>query len=212
MKELYLVPKHIYEVMNNGNSIIKNTDGNNNSTIGEDTEMDHNQNKVITPKPGEKWRTRILPPPVQNKIRLNEIAVPEKNIKTPPLYEHLNLRISNNEIGRARIILKHIEKSNKIFWDDYGDIYTPLNNYNIINIIYDFIYQVDIRDPKKLGDYRYIITITDIPLHMIKNKHILDFIRMNGRVNSPRKKKKKVGAGGVFLKKKSSGISNWKIY
>ena len=60
MKELFLVPKHLYEVMHANRSKIKNKD-----------------EKI------KQWGTTLLPPPLQKKISLNSIKIPE--IGKPPV-------------------------------------------------------------------------------------------------------------------------------
>ena len=209
MKVLYLIPKHHYEVMNNGSSHVKG-----NIVDADDTIMTNMRNEDKVPKSEEKWVTRMLPPPIQNTIALKAVKTPDKIMKNPSLYDHLSLKVGTHEIGRARLILKHIEKSDKILWNDEGDIYVPINNYNIIDIIHDFIYQRDIKDPKKLDDYKYFITVANLPVHLIKNKHVLDFLtRDSGLMTSVKKSPKKKRGAGIFKKKKKVHmLSKWKVY
>ena len=123
MKELYLIPKHVYDVMNSGRGNVKdNIDTNDNTLTFNKRKGDRSL------KPKEKWVTRMLPPPIQDRITLKTVNTPndnnDGNSKNPSLFDHLSLRIGAHEISRAKLILKHLEKSNKVLWDDHGDIYS----------------------------------------------------------------------------------------
>ena len=139
---------------------------------------------------GEQWKTRILPPPLQNSILLNEIKVPEKKTQnlssTTSLYELLPLRIKkSSDLSRARVLLKHFEKNGNITWDSFGDIFSPINNYNIIDIINDLINKSDKIEKKRLDDYKHFISIANIPTWLIKNETILNAIKRDPPPSPP---------------------------
>ena len=48
--------------------------------------------------------------------------------------------MSGRELQRAVLILKHFDTTGDIKWNEYGDIYSPINGYNIIDIIHDLTY------------------------------------------------------------------------
>ena len=192
MKELVLIPKHIYEILSNSNQKSNNASGN------------------TLPKEGEEWQTRILPPPLQNNIRLNEVKIPEKKTTSsnPFIYELLALKIKTGEISHARTLLKYFENSGVVSWNSQGDLYAPLNNYNIIDVIHDFIYKTHIYDTKKIDDYRYFISVTNIPPWLIKNNLLMNKIKsesaslssLSATPSTPSTRKKK-GSGLIKIVK-----------
>ena len=224
MKELYLIPKHLYDAMKIGKekTSITGPDGENDDDdddnddgdddTGNRSSVSNKHRKIRLPKVGEQWRTRILPPQIQNQIKLKSIHPPEKNSKNGSLYEQLNLEIGTGKIARARLILKHFENSNKLIWGEHGDLYSPLSNYNVINIIRDFIYQEDIGGSNKLEDYKYLVSITGLPKHLIENKALLRFLSADPTAYASVKKKSKKKTGAGLLKEKYYTLNKWKPY
>ena len=197
MKEFYLVPKHLYDAMKStttvkkkGSDIIKGRIPNSSTT----------NIKRRIPKIGEQWQTKIPPPPLRNQITLNSIKGTDTNDK-PNIYTHLSLRMSGKELQRATLILKHFDKSNDMKWDEYGDLYSPINGYNIIDIIHDLIYHEKISNIDKLNDFKYIITSSALPIHYIKNKFIKE--HLSEQVN--------IKTGGSIPKKKAK-VCTWTCY
>ena len=176
------------------------------------------------PKEGEQWQTRILPPPLQNNVKLKQIKIPDKkDISNPSIHEVLNLKIKSNDISHARTLLRYFENSGIVTWNSHGDLYSPLNNYNIIDIIYDFIYKNPIYDNKKIEDYRYLISATNIPSWLIKNNTLMNKIKTESitlpagtptLLSSTRLKKKKgSGSKSLIMKhKRSNNTSKWICY
>ena len=187
MKELYLIPKHIYEIMQSG------------SNHGNDKPKNNR-----TPQKGEHWRTTLLPPPLQNKIHLNEVKIPDlyksnnnKQHHKSSLQDQLNLRFKPENLPHAKLILKYFERSPDTQWDDYGDLFTPINGYNIIDIIHDFIFKIDIKDPLKINNYRFLVSTTNMPLHYIRNNPLKKSLSNDNQFHNLNiKTPQKVGAGG----------------
>ena len=200
MKELFLVPKHLYEAMHANRTKIKNKD-----------------EKI------KQWGTTMLPPPLQKKISLNTVKIPEiskvpvkHNLAyKPSLSEQLNVKFKPENLPHARLILKHFEKSSNTQWDEYGDLFSPINGYNIIDIIHDFIFKSDIKDTLKVSDYRFLVSSTDFPIHYIRNNPLKNVLTrssqfQNINIKTPKHlTKKKIGGGKIKTYRKPS---NWSIY
>ena len=235
MKELYLIPKHLYDVMKPTKSLNETTNkGIQRTTTTTTTTQDNTTNnsyKPRTPNIGERWQTKIPPPPfqitsnkrskipsppIQNQIRPSkrrlEIQLPppppplhtssnHKQVhnlnKNPNIYTQLSLRMTGKELQRATLILKHFDAGGDIKWNEYGDMYSPINGYNIIDIIHDLIYREEITNTNKLNDYKYIITSSSLPMHYIKNKFIKDNLIYNTSGGSTNKRKTQ--KGGIWI-------------
>ena len=204
MKELYLIPKHQFELMKSKsssssksstnsttNSITTSTNGTNPTTDSNKTKIVrpskitrpkfNNRNKPKIPKIGQEWGTRVLPPILQNSIPLKGISFNhDQNKKNPNIQAQLSMKFYGTHLSHARVLLNHLEKSGLVDWDEYGDIFKPFNGYNVIDFIEDVIstWKIDI---SKLEDYWMIINSTNLPLHFIKNPVLKNYI--NQKIN-----------------------------
>ena len=177
MKELYLIPKQGYErILTSLNTTgIKVKD------------------KAKSGSKGE-WKTSI-PPTLQksspSRVPLRVLkTVENKEIRNPSLYDILPMTFKGDEISRAKIMLKYLEKTGNVSWDSNGDLYAPVNDGNIIDIIKDFNSQTTQFTNREISLYRYIITATDLPIWMIENDEIKKLILPKNKQTSTGKKKK----------------------
>ena len=200
MKELYLIPKHIYDVLNSSDTS-KNVNIALNILSKEKGNIENSTNEV------GQWKTRIPPPPLQKPILLNEIKVPRKKTTKSKLHELLPLKIKTSTLPRARLLLKLFEKCNSIEWDINGDITSPINNYNIIDIIGELVEKKDNVEREELYIYNHLISIANIPSWLIKNEKVLESIN---NIYSDVKTVKKKGGGIKFNKKPST--NKWVCY
>ena len=206
MKELYLIPKQGYERMISSLSI-RNTNAKANTKI---------ENK-------NKWKTTLPPPSLQNSsppaVPLRVIRTPENisDNKNPSLNEILPVTFKGDDISRAKLLLKHFEKTGNITWDSNGDLFTPFNKGNIIDIINVFNSGRTKFTKAQILLYRYIVSATSLPLWMIKNSEIKKLISSKDIVN-PVKKRKGAGCMKDFSVTKYKKINkiinnkNWKSY
>ena len=205
MKELYLIPKHVYDIMQAGTS---------QTTIKSKKKPSIHLN--------ERWGTTVLPPPLQNKIHLNPVKIPDTRKSNnrqqhykPTIYDQLNLRFKPEKLHLANLILKYFEKSSSTLWDEYGDLFSPISGYNIIDIIHDFIFDTDIKDPLKIDSYRFLVSSTNLPLHYIRNNSLKNNLskaslqqNLGNRPITRQTNKKKIG-GGVKLR---HVLPSWTYY
>ena len=230
MKELYLIPKHLYGIMKPSSAVKKIQDdvkcGNvkdvNTTAIKRTKPNKSKLQKCIAskristdrkrrirriPKIGERWQT-IIPPPtpprpplkIQNMNNNNSNNNIHKKKINPNIYNMLNLKIIGKEMPRAKLILKHFENSEDVRWNEHGDLYSPINAYNVVDIIHDLVYKVgtDKIGSQKLDDMKYIVNASSLPLHYIKNTNFLKYVtgqeeevRKGGSTVENSKKKKK---------------------
>lgn len=194
MKELYLIPKQTYERMV--------------STL-------NNNSKVNTKRKEKKeieWKTPLPPPPLQKHARE---VIPLKVINTPgdmsinqnpSLNELLPITFKEEDLPRAKLLLKRFETSGVFKWDNNGDLFSPFNKGNIIDIIKTWSDDKSLFSDSDVDVYRYIISTTDIPIWMIKNPQLKKMMLAKDVKN--KNKKNKMGAGRV--KKISTKI--WRSY
>ena len=206
MKELYLIPKQGYErMLSSLNTVSVKIKGNTKS------------------KNNREWKTSIPPPSVQNPstphIPLRVVKTLEnKENRNPSLYELLPMTIKTDEISHAKIILKYFEKTNNISWDNTGDLYAPVNEGNIIDIINDFNSGKTKFTDHKIELYKYIITTTGLPLWMIKNPTIKkmiipkDIIEVKPESTSPWKNTKNKYGAKSKTNNKNNNNRSWTSY
>ena len=140
-----------------------------------------------------------------NTVKIPEISkvtVKRNLLYKPSLSDQLNAKFKPENLPHARLILKHFEKSSHTQWDEYGDLFSPINGYNIIDVIHDFIFKSDIKDSLKVNDYRFLVSSTDLPMHYIRNNPLKNTLTktsqfQNLNIKTPKRaSKKKVGGGG----------------
>ena len=220
MKELYLIPKHQFEMMKSKNSLTsKNNDNtkssvpkiSNRSTSPKITRSNFtrlNKNKVLkskskVPDVGQKWGTRILPPPLQNPVYMKGINYNREDKPTNFNIEHqLTMKFYGKHLSHARVLLDHLEKSGNVEWNEYGDISHPINGYNVVNFLEDVIKKNKI-SPSKVEDYKFIISSGNIPLYIIKNKELKNYLTQD----PPRTV---IGKSGKLFNSKTS--PQWNTY
>ena len=184
MKELYLIPKHQFEVLSNKNHV--NSKGNNITSKPKITNMVKTPNLVRSNKPktikrkvplvGQQWGTRLLPPPIQKPVHMKGIKYSYKETsKNPNINQQLSMKFFGKNLSHARILLDHLDKSGLVEYNEYGDIFQPINGYNIVDFIEDIISNDKI-SAYKFEDYKYIVNFTNIPLHFIKNKEFKNYL------------------------------------
>ena len=121
----------------------------------------------------------------------------------------LNINISGKQLTRAKLILKHFENSEDVRWNEDGDLYSPINAYNIVDIIHDLVYKTTTpkMSDEKLADVKNIVNVSSLPLHYINNTIFLNY--MNGEEEEVRK-----GGSTVEnrMKKKKNPLCPWVCY
>ena len=197
MKELYLIPKQGYERMLSS----LNTNSKVNTEVKDEKEIE--------------WKTSIPPPtssirnPRQSQIPLRVIKSPEDISlnRNPSLNELLPITFKEEDLSRAKLLLKHFEKSGSFRWDNSGDLFSPFNKGNVIDIIKTWNDNKSRFTDEEIQLYRYIISVTDIPIWMIKNSQLKKLLTAKD-VTKKKVKKNRMGTG---LTKKIN-IKKWLSY
>ena len=206
MKEFILLPKHTY------NSIKLQP-----TSINEKRSQDVNRTHTKG-KNKNRWGTTV-PPPTQ-PIPLRQITVPEKrnnggddnrsyNVNThTTVNDRLTFHFQSMKLGKAQILLKHFKNNLNYKWDHEGDIHSPNNNRNILDIIHDFLNEKKTLPTTDLDYYKYVVYSSNIPLSLIKNKSLKKSLEME-KYNTPNR------VGGKLLNKKVKQYkhhTNWNSY
>ena len=199
MKEFYLLPKHQFEVLNSKKVANGDVDKNpkefsTEKTKGETSRKPRNTRNVQskfpkvkpskmnkTPQPGQRWRTRMLPPPLKKSINMKGMIYHNnnnENKKNPNIQHHLAMKLYGKDLSHAKLLLNHLEKTGDVEWNEYGDILHPLRGYNIVNFMVDVVTS-DKLNLSKLEDYKFIFNTANIPIDYIKNKRLLKHINQN---------------------------------
>lgn len=167
MKELYLIPKHTYEYMNKNTGVVKK----------ENTKEEEEMKLVskVKNKSVKKWKTNI-PPKINKRVPLKTLKYTiKKNQRQekPNLSEVLKLHFLNDskQISQAQYILKYFMNNSDIIWDHNGDLFSPYNNYNIIDIIKHILSKKRITGTQ-LNVYKYLITTSGIPIWAVTNENL----------------------------------------
>ena len=224
MKELYLIPKHLYGITKPSSTVKKVRDdvkcGNVNNRVIKRAKLNKSKLQKCTtskrisgdrkrriPKIGERWQT-VIPPPspprpalkIQNTNSNSNNNITRRKKINPNIHNMLNIKIGGKEMTRAKLILKHFENSGDVRWNEDGDLYSPINAYNIVDIIRDLVYKT--ANPKmslqKKADVKNLISVSSLPLHYINNTEFLKYmnrgeeeVRKGGSTVRNKKKKKK---------------------
>ena len=107
-----------------------------------------------SPEIGEQWMTRVIPPPLQKGIKMKGIRPfkydgDSNHIhKNPNILQELSTELQGKNLIRGKLLLKYIENSGQLEWDELGDIYRPMSGYTLFSL--------------------YIILLTVPPSMMIK--------------------------------------------
>ena len=222
MKELYLIPKLTYERLSDGSiveaSISKNHEEEEEDEEEEDEEQElpysMSDKKVKIPlKPVKFGKKRnniaksmlktVIPPLIQREeipLRVTERRSMMIN-KKPPLTDIIPLHFTETKIPYVNSVLQYLQKSSNIQWDDHGELYSPLNGYNILHIIKSFLDKNKV-EKEIIEDYDYLIKLAGIPHWLIRNKSLVKQLQKTFGI--------KKGAGG--LSKRKLGNSQWIPY
>ena len=171
MKEFYLVPKSVYERIK-----VNNIGGT--STI-----------------PSQKGVTRLktfitpIPPPphppkqkekrsTKKHIRLKTLSHNIINIQENPNIEGLiQIHFGTNLRENALSLFKIMKNEGSLKWNEKGDLLSPINKYNILDILKDLLKNNVKLTEEQLADYHYLLSITNILPEYIKNRKIIKLIR-----------------------------------
>ena len=189
MKEFYLLPKHQFELMNSKKKKIVAGDGDSVNPTTTPCNIKKGEKKK-KPEIGERWGTRIIPPPIRKSIAVKGMKYNSKIHPNSNIQQELSSQLQGKNLTRGKLILKHIENSGNIKWDEFGDIYNPLNNYNIIDFIKDITSNDAIADIK-IADYKLLVLLGNVPLHYIKNERLKKYILNPLQYSSVKKAKKR---------------------
>ena len=70
------------------------------------------KSKYKVPDVGQKWRTRILPPPLQNPIYMKGINYNRNDKpKNSNIQQQLTMKFYGKHLSHARVLLDHLEKT-----------------------------------------------------------------------------------------------------
>ena len=78
-------------------------------------------------------------------------------------------------MGKICLLLSHLEKSGVVEWDEYGDLFKPVNSYNVIDFLSDVILFNKL-GVNKLKDYNFIIETANVPLHFIRKSSLKNYL------------------------------------
>ena len=196
MKELYLLPKHQFDLLKSKNGVRSPTTSHPShvsKSMGSDSNISTTptrksskcpRNKVTRPKKSklkqqqQQWGTHTpptLPTPIHLKgFSYNRVEKP----KNSNLHQQLGMKFFGKNLSHARVVLDHLEKSGIVEWNDYGDMTQPLNGYNILTFMEDIISKDKI-GLSKVEDYKFLINATNLPLDMVKNKDLKSYLMQN---------------------------------
>ena len=120
MKELYLIPKHQFEMMKNRNPKTDNSDKSNLSTHMQPTTSVKSKSTLVNkgkvhkrsvPTVGQEWGTRVLPPPLENIVPIRGVSYSHSDKpKNPNIQQYLTMKFSGRNLSHARILLNLLEK------------------------------------------------------------------------------------------------------
>ena len=169
MREYYLVPKHTYRP--NSEDKRKKIEGEWKTQIPPSST--DNPRSTIT---HQRHGGRLLKKKKQKKttpvIPLRELDYNYRssvNQTNPSLSELLPFNFSKSKIPTVRSLLNHFERSNTLKWSQEGDLYHPINDVNILNLIHDMISNRSIFSENEINTMKYIIFITNTSLTLISS-------------------------------------------
>ena len=122
--------------------------------------------------------------------------------KNSNIQQQLTMKFYGKDLSHARVLLDNLEKSGNIEWNEYGDITHPINGYNAVKFIEDVIKRNKI-NASKVEDYKFIINSGNIPLYIINNKELKNYLTQDPPTTI-------IGKSGKLFKSRRS--PNWNIY
>ena len=114
------------------------------------------------------WRDRI-------PLRVTKVQSISASRK-PPLTDIIPIYFTEPKFPYVNSVLHYLQKSDNIQWDEEWDLYSPLNRYNILDIVQSFLGRKKV-EKEQLQDYEYIIRTAGIPYWLIKNKLLVNQLR-----------------------------------
>ena len=118
MKELYLIPKHQFEMMKNRSPKTDNNGKPNLSAHMQPSITAKSKTTVVNkgklhkrsvPTVGQEWGTRVLPPPLENIVPIRGVSYNHSDKpKNPNIQQYLTMKFSDNHLSHARILLNHL--------------------------------------------------------------------------------------------------------
>ena len=96
-------------------------------------------------------------------------------------------------------VLHYLQKSNNIQRDEDGNLNSPFNEFNILEMIKDFVGKDKVSNDN-LQDYKYLIRTANIPVWMIKNKSLINQLQDVYKI--------KKGAGKLCSQKRKDSYPN----
>lgn len=112
----------------------------------------------------------------------------EYNKPNPSLSHLIDLSFPVTSRNNALALLKVFERIPTMEWKENGDLIYPLNDYNIIDIIRTMVNTKTKVDTAYLDDYRYLVSVLNIPVELIRNNSIKQYISDKTVPPSNRKK------------------------
>ena len=169
------------------------------------------------PVVGQRWQTKLAPPPLQKSIPLKGIVYDRKEVpKNVNIQQQLGMNFHGKDLSHAKVLLNHLERSGIVEWDEYGDLFKPVNGYNVIDFLSDVILFNKL-GPDKLNDYSFIIQTANIPLHFIRNTSLKNYMIQSRSTRTITSSKRTLSSGvgkkkkGKFVKKQHIS-PEWKTF
>ena len=224
MKELYLIPRLTYEgllrskqhnVATHGNESSRKSlaDSSENSISSKDEGKVRIHLDSIEPPKTEKKTTKavfktLIPPLIKKRrenmipLRLNETGNNNDN-KSPSLADIAPAYFTESRLPYVNSVLRYMQKSNNIQWDEEGNLYSPFKGFNILDIVKGFTGKDKVND-EYLQDFKHLMKIVNMPASMIKNKSLVRQLH-----DAPKIKR---GAGKSYPRKVSHQDMAWVPY
>ena len=170
MKELFLLPKTVYEhlMKKNQNSEV----GVPLHTLGKEKVRKENKSSPII---GDIVKSRVPPPSIPLDIKSNkrDISTTEASYNNPNMNNLLSLTIPISRIDYAKKFIEYMNSKMLVKWDVEGEITYPITGVNIIQLA-DHVSRAWVKglDKDELDKYVLLLNHSNIPSSYIRNTAI----------------------------------------
>ena len=125
---------------------------------------------------GQRLKT-VIPLTPQNKkkikkktVKKNSLPLPErKQAGVPDLENLIDLQFPSSTNRYAKAFLNLFKNNNFITWNEMGDLKTPIQGFNIINMLKKLISDKSNIEINELPFYKIILSSVGSPYDFIKN-------------------------------------------
>lgn len=155
--------------------------------------QDDNEMKGGSPS---KKRVKVKP---RNRCKIPLIKIPNRGeYMNPDLENLLDLKFPPTSVRYAKALLSLFKNKSHIKWDEMGNLITPIDGYNLVDMIKKMVQEKSLLELNELPFYKMLTTTASIPLELIKNNQVRGQL-----LGVPVKTKKK---------KNESGYASWQPY